>query len=197
MAGFAMTLLSLTGLLLIFIVLLQRGRGGGLAGAFGGAGGQSAFGTRAGDVFTKITVVLAVIWVVLAGATGFAMRAGATKRSSEFASEKSDVPAVETANPEKDEKAPATDKADAEKPSTPAATTDEPAKDEAKKDADVEKPSTDEPKKDEPKTDDADKPSTEKSNDKPEAKKPESKEEPAKPEAEKKDEPKADNSEEK
>lgn len=67
-------LLLIVGFLLMFIVLLQRGRGGGLAGAFGGAGGHSAFGTKAGDVFTKITVVMAVIWVVLAGVTGFAMR---------------------------------------------------------------------------------------------------------------------------
>ena len=68
------TLLLFVGCLLMFIILLQRGRGGGLAGAFGGLGGQSAFGTKAGDVFTKITVVLAVIWVVLAGGTGFVMR---------------------------------------------------------------------------------------------------------------------------
>jgi preprotein translocase subunit SecG len=62
------------GLLLIFVILLQRGRGGGLAGAFGGAGGQSAFGTKAGDVFTRITIVIAIIWVALAGVTGYAMR---------------------------------------------------------------------------------------------------------------------------
>ncbi|MFQ5731196.1 MAG: preprotein translocase subunit SecG [Planctomycetaceae bacterium] len=68
------TLLLLVGLLLMFIVLLQRGRGGGLAGAFSGLGGQSAFGTKAGDVFTKITIVMACIWVVLAGVTGYAMR---------------------------------------------------------------------------------------------------------------------------
>ena len=65
--------LMLVSILLIFIILLQRGRGGGLAGAFGGLGGQSAFGTKAGDVFTKITIVLAVIWVSLAGLSGFAM----------------------------------------------------------------------------------------------------------------------------
>jgi preprotein translocase subunit SecG len=53
------------GLILIAVILLQRGRGGGLAGAFGGMGGQSAFGTKAGDVFTKITIVLATIWIVL------------------------------------------------------------------------------------------------------------------------------------
>jgi preprotein translocase subunit SecG len=75
------TLLLLTGFLLMFIVLLQRGRGGGLAGAFGGLGGQSAFGTKAGDVFTKITIVLAVIWVSLAGVTGFAMRYDSEKTS--------------------------------------------------------------------------------------------------------------------
>ncbi|MDA0253400.1 MAG: preprotein translocase subunit SecG [Planctomycetota bacterium] len=50
---------------LIALVLIQRGRGGGLAGAFGGAGGQSAFGTKAGDLFTRITVVAAAIWIIL------------------------------------------------------------------------------------------------------------------------------------
>lgn len=57
--------LSLTALFLILLVLIQRGRGGGLAGAFGGMGGQSAFGTKAGDVFTKITVAVAAFWIVL------------------------------------------------------------------------------------------------------------------------------------
>ncbi|MEX0704879.1 MAG: preprotein translocase subunit SecG [Planctomycetales bacterium] len=75
MAGFLLTLLALTSIFLMFIVLLQRGRGGGLAGAFGGLGGQSAFGTKAGDVFTKITVGVAVVWVILAGASNFAVRA--------------------------------------------------------------------------------------------------------------------------
>jgi len=64
---FMLFLLSFLSFLLIVIVLLQRGRGGGLAGALGGAGGQSAFGTKAGDVFTKITVGMAIIWVLVAG----------------------------------------------------------------------------------------------------------------------------------
>ncbi|MCG6156947.1 preprotein translocase subunit SecG [Rubinisphaera margarita] len=68
MLGYLMLfLLSFLSFLLIVIILLQRGRGGGLAGALGGAGGQSAFGTKAGDVFTKITVILAIIWVIFAG----------------------------------------------------------------------------------------------------------------------------------
>ena len=36
--------------LLIIIILLQKGKGGGLGAAFGGMG-SSAFGTRTGDVF--------------------------------------------------------------------------------------------------------------------------------------------------
>jgi preprotein translocase subunit SecG len=63
-----MVLYPFVGLILIAIILLQRGRGGGLAGAFGGMGGQSAFGTKAGDVFTKITIVLATIWIIMGGA---------------------------------------------------------------------------------------------------------------------------------
>jgi preprotein translocase subunit SecG len=53
------------GLFLILLVLIQRGKGGGLAGAFGGAGGSSAFGSRAGDTFTRITIYTAAIWILL------------------------------------------------------------------------------------------------------------------------------------
>lgn len=58
-------LLVFMALFLIALVLIQRGRGGGLAGAFGGAGGQSAFGTKAGDIFTRITVMVASCWILL------------------------------------------------------------------------------------------------------------------------------------
>ncbi len=52
-------------LFLILLVLVQRGRGGGLSGALGGMGGQSAFGTKAGDLFTRITIVVATVWILL------------------------------------------------------------------------------------------------------------------------------------
>lgn len=64
-----MVLLLFTALFLIVLVLIQRGKGGGLAGAFGGMGGQSAFGTKAGDLFTKITIGVASFWIILCIAT--------------------------------------------------------------------------------------------------------------------------------
>lgn len=80
MAYFFGILLVLVSILLMFIILLQRGRGGGLAGAFGGMGGQSAFGTKAGDVFTRITIGLAVVWVLLAGISIRVLQSGAASR---------------------------------------------------------------------------------------------------------------------
>jgi protein translocase SecG subunit len=54
-------------ILLIVVVLLQKGRGGGLGGALGGGGmGTSAFGTRTGDVFTWVTIVLTGLFLLLA-----------------------------------------------------------------------------------------------------------------------------------
>ena len=61
-------------LFLILIILLQRGKGGGLAGALGGAGGSSAFGTKAGDVFTRITVGVFGFWLLLAMILVWTMR---------------------------------------------------------------------------------------------------------------------------
>ena len=57
------SLLFLLSFFIIAIILLQRGRGGGLTGAFGGAGGQSAFGVKAGDLFTRITAILVLLWI--------------------------------------------------------------------------------------------------------------------------------------
>lgn len=58
-------LLIVVAIFLILLVLVQRGRGGGLAGALGGMGGSSAFGAKAGDVFTRVTIIAAFVWIVL------------------------------------------------------------------------------------------------------------------------------------
>lgn len=83
------TFLALLGMfisvLLIGIILLQRGRGGGLVGALSGLGGQSAFGTKAGDMFTRITIGIAAAWVLLAGIHGQVLRARTEKFKNETA----------------------------------------------------------------------------------------------------------------
>ena len=53
------------GIFLILLVLIQRGKGGGLIGALGGSGGSSPFGSRAGDQFTRITIYVALVWLLL------------------------------------------------------------------------------------------------------------------------------------
>jgi preprotein translocase subunit SecG len=47
-------------------VLIQKGRGGGLASAFGGAGGNTAFGSKTGDVLTWATSIIFGVFLVLA-----------------------------------------------------------------------------------------------------------------------------------
>ena len=52
-------------LFLLLVVLLQQGKGGDMASAFGGGGSQTAFGARAGaTVLTKATTVLGVLFML-------------------------------------------------------------------------------------------------------------------------------------
>jgi preprotein translocase subunit SecG len=76
-------LLIICAIMTIGIILMQRGRGGGLAGAFGAGGGSdSAFGTKAATLAQKVTIVLGVLLVVLSLGAGiyrsrqYAPRAG-------------------------------------------------------------------------------------------------------------------------
>ncbi len=76
MQGLMIFLLITVSVFLILLIMIQRGKGGGLAGAFGGMGGQSAFGTKAGDTFTKITVWTALIWFLLCVITIIVLKMG-------------------------------------------------------------------------------------------------------------------------
>ena len=53
-------------LFMILLILIQKGRGGGLASAFGGAGGNTAFGSKTGDVLTWATSVVFGVFLLLA-----------------------------------------------------------------------------------------------------------------------------------
>lgn len=49
---------------LILVILLQAGRGGGLADTFGGSQMQSLFGTKSTAVLTRLTTVCAVLFIL-------------------------------------------------------------------------------------------------------------------------------------
>jgi preprotein translocase subunit SecG len=51
---------------LILLILIQKGRGGGLASAFGGQGGNTAFGSKTGDVLTWVTSIVFGLFLLLA-----------------------------------------------------------------------------------------------------------------------------------
>lgn len=93
-------LLLLLAFFLIVLVLIQRGKGGGLAGAFGGMGGQSAFGTKAGDLFTRITIGVAAVWIIiciasvkLIGASGNRLNLAPTAPPAQSSTEPAGQPA--------------------------------------------------------------------------------------------------------
>ena len=66
LVGFLTIVFILTSILLVVIILIQPHHSeSGLAGAFGGGGSDSFLGTKAVSVATKITVVLAIIFLVL------------------------------------------------------------------------------------------------------------------------------------
>jgi preprotein translocase subunit SecG len=62
--GIVMTLFVLCALLLVLVILIQEGKGGGIAGAFGGAAAET-FGVKAGAV-NRFTAILATIFMTLA-----------------------------------------------------------------------------------------------------------------------------------
>jgi preprotein translocase subunit SecG len=64
----------LVSLLLIGVVLLQKNRGGGLSGAFGGVGSHSAFGTKTGDFLTWVTVGMVTTFLLLGIANNYAFQ---------------------------------------------------------------------------------------------------------------------------
>src|ERR687894_1554348 len=63
---FSLILFILVCLVLILLILIQKGRGGGLASAFGGAGGNTAFGSKTGDVLTWATSIVFGVFLLLA-----------------------------------------------------------------------------------------------------------------------------------
>ncbi len=62
---------------LLMVILLQQGRGGDIASAFGGSGSQTAFGARAGaTLLTRITTVTAILFMLGAVVLGVLWQRG-------------------------------------------------------------------------------------------------------------------------
>ena len=64
-------------LVLMLVILLQQGKGGDIANAFGGGSSQAAFGARSGaTVLSRATTIAAVLFIVGALALGLMRQTG-------------------------------------------------------------------------------------------------------------------------
>ena len=121
------TLYVLSCLVLMIVILLQQGKGGDIANAFGGGASQAVFGARAGaTVLTKVTTGLTVAFMSLAlllavwGARGTSSVVGGVEGPPQLPAA---ATAPMTAPPATTTPAPA---ATTTPPSAPAAATDTP-----------------------------------------------------------------------
>jgi preprotein translocase subunit SecG len=69
-AGFVMNILAaifvIGSVVLILVVLIQKGKGGGLSGAFAGGMASGILGSKTGDVLTWVTISVASLFIVVA-----------------------------------------------------------------------------------------------------------------------------------
>jgi preprotein translocase subunit SecG len=82
----------LAAIFLILLILIQKGKGGGLGAAFGGAGSNSLLGTKTGDFLTWITIGLTVVFL----SVGVLMAKFYKPVGLEGLKEEADITAVDT-----------------------------------------------------------------------------------------------------
>jgi preprotein translocase subunit SecG len=95
-------------LFLILVIMLQQGKSADWAGAFGGGGSQTAFGSRtAGTLLTKATTVAAVLFMVTSMALAILVSRGTGGSSviHEGAKQTTQQPAQPAATPPPNEPA--------------------------------------------------------------------------------------------
>jgi preprotein translocase subunit SecG len=108
-------------LVLIIVVLLQSGKAADLAGAFGGAGSQTAFGPRgAATLLSQATTWCAVMFMICAMA--LVLRTDKATGQGNSILEKFSKPAAAPANPAPTTKVPVAPQTSAPQPSTTPAT---------------------------------------------------------------------------
>ncbi|MBN1557850.1 MAG: preprotein translocase subunit SecG [Lentisphaerae bacterium] len=94
--GILIAIEIVTCLLLVGVVLLQKTKGQGIGLAFGAAMGETLFGARAGNVLTRATVILAIIFLVN---TTLIAVVGSARREAGSVTDDMDVPAPLPAAP--------------------------------------------------------------------------------------------------
>jgi preprotein translocase subunit SecG len=62
----AAVLFVLCSVVLILVILIQKGRGGGLSAAFGGGMASGLLGSKTGDFLTWVTIILVAIFLTFA-----------------------------------------------------------------------------------------------------------------------------------
>jgi preprotein translocase subunit SecG len=69
-AGFMMSIIAglfvIASVVLILVVLIQKGKGGGLSGAFAGGMASGILGSKTGDVLTWVTISVASSFIIVA-----------------------------------------------------------------------------------------------------------------------------------
>jgi preprotein translocase subunit SecG len=99
-----MALWVLSCLALVFIIMIQKGKGGGLSAAFGGGGGGSSlFGAKTGDVLTWVTIGVAGGFIFLSVIMGLYYRPTPTVQDTMApppAATQPQAPAQESAAPQ-------------------------------------------------------------------------------------------------
>ncbi len=90
------TLFLFVCVLLLIVVLLQKGDVGGIGGAFGGGGGETAFGVQADTTWKRTTAVLAGLFIVLAMVLGVV----SSKRSGRLIKSRQSAPPAAPAAPQ-------------------------------------------------------------------------------------------------
>ena len=62
--GLVIAIHIIVSLVLIFVILLQAGRGGGLSESFGGSSTQTIFGTKTSVFLARATTVSAIVYII-------------------------------------------------------------------------------------------------------------------------------------
>ena len=114
-------LFVLVSIVLILVILLQKGRGGGLTAAFGGGMGGGLLGSKTGDFLTWVTIVLVAVFLTLAVLMGRFYRPGISEYGTADAAP-TQQPATEAQTAPADVQAPPSEATE-----TPAAVTETPA----------------------------------------------------------------------